>query len=174
MPQKTSELRENTEISNYGSDNFESRMTHWAYMFNTQVALIEVDIKSGEIKVLDVISVNDVGKVLNKKIIEGQIHGGILQGIGYAITENFAIEKGFNKTNSFSNYEIPTADFTPNMKSFLLEIPHPNGPQGVKGFAEGPSISTAPAILNAFYDATKKRILDTPANKERVLQVLET
>ena len=150
-----------------------SRPTHWAYSYNTQVAVIEVDIETGSIKVLKVISVNDVGKAINPKVIEGQVHGGVMQGIGYALCEEYQINNGQNLTNSFSKYIIPTIDFVPEIIPIIIEVPHPNGPYGAKGFAEAPSMATAPAVLNAIYDAIGIRITKLPANKESILKALK-
>lgn len=170
-PPETTALLEN-EASHYGKSDFKSRITHYAYAYNTQVAIVEVDIDTGEVQVLTIISANDVGKILNKKIIEGQIHGGVVQGIGYALLEEYIIENGWNKTDTLNKYKIPTPMHTPEIISVPVEVPHPFGPQGVKGFAEAPSMATAPAILNAIYDAIGERIVDLPAKKERVLSAI--
>ncbi len=160
------------EPSHYGQPDFESRPTHWCYAYNTQVAVVEVDTRSGTVKVLKVISANDLGKVLNKTAVEGQIHGGVMMGLGYALSEQFVVEEGINLTNTLRKCGIPGADAAPEIIPALVEVPHPEGPLGAKGFAEAPSLATAPAILNAIYDATGVRIRDIPADKKRILAAL--
>ena len=170
---KTATLLEG-EVSQYGKPGFESRMTHWAYIFTTQVAVVEVDMDTGEVKVLKVVSAHDVGKAINPKVIEGQVHGGVVWGIGYALMEEFVIEKGINKTDTLHKYRMPTANHVPEIIPVIIEVAHPFGPQGAKGFAEGSSLAICPAIMNAIYDAIGEgeRITTLPANKERVLKAI--
>jgi CO/xanthine dehydrogenase Mo-binding subunit len=156
-----------------GRTDFKSKVTHVCYAYNTQVAIVEVFPETGEVKVLKVISANDVGKILNRTAIEGQIHGGVIMGLGYALSEQFIVEKGINLTDSLHKVRLPLADMVPEIVPVILEIPHPFGPQGVKGFAEAPSLATAPAIINAIYDAVGVRIDQLPADKERVKKALE-
>jgi CO/xanthine dehydrogenase Mo-binding subunit len=156
------------EKSKYGSADFRPLMTHWCYIYSTQVAIVEVDLRSGDVDVLKVIAAVDVGKALNKRVIEGQIEGGVLMGLGYALSEQFVVEQGFNTTKTLHHIHLPGADKTPEIIPIIVEVPHPFGPNGVKGFAEGPSLATAPAILNAIYDAIGSRITSLPANKDRV------
>jgi CO/xanthine dehydrogenase Mo-binding subunit len=116
----------------------------------------------------------DVGKLLNYQAVIGQIYGGVVMGMGMALSEQFMIEKGVNLTNSLYKVRLPTADKTPKIIPVIVEVPHPLGPQGIKGFAEAPSLATAPAILNAIYDAVGVRIKDTPADKPRVLAAIQS
>ncbi|MDZ4159189.1 MAG: molybdopterin cofactor-binding domain-containing protein, partial [Anaerolineaceae bacterium] len=167
VPSRTAALLETGEASKFGSPDFESRPTHWCYAYNTQVAVVEVDTETGEVKVLKLISANDLGKVINEQAAVGQIHGGVMMGLGFALSEEYVVEKGFNLTDSLHKVRLPTADQTPEIVPVLVEVPHPGGPQGVKGFAEAPSLATAPAILNAIYDAIGARIHTTPATKEK-------
>lgn len=160
------------EKSHYGKPDFKSRMTHYAYSFNTQVAVVEVDVNTGEVKVLQVISANDVGKALNYAIIEGQVHGGVMQGIGFALKEEYVIENGWNLTDSLHKVNLPTASDVPEIIPVIVEVPHPFMPVGVKGFAEAPSMATCPAVMNAIYDAVGVRITSLPAKKEKVLAAL--
>lgn len=171
-PSETAALLED-EPSHYGKPGFESRATHYCYAYNTQVAVVEVNIKTGEVKVLTVISANDLGRVLNRTVVEGQIHGGVVMGLGYALSEEYIVEDGINQTDTLRKCRIPSANMTPDIIPALVEVPHPEGPLGVKGFAEAPSLATAPAILNAIYDATGVRIKDIPADKKRVLAALK-
>jgi aldehyde oxidoreductase len=161
------------EPSHYGKSDFISRMTHVQYAYGTQVVVVEVDTDTGEVKVLTVIASADVGKLLNRKIFEGQIHGGVIQGLGFALKEEFIVENGINLTDSLFKCNIPSANDTPEIIPVLVEVPHPAGPQGVKGFAEAPSLATAGAIMNAIYDAVGVRIKDLPAKKEKILEGLK-
>jgi len=161
------------EASHYGQPGFKSRLTHFCYAYNTQVAVVEADPVTGEVEVLTIISANDVGKILNRQAIEGQIQGGVVMGLGYALSEQFLVEKGINLTDSLYQCRIPNADQVPEIICEIVEVPHPYGPQGAKGFAEAPSLATAPAIVNAIYDALGVRITSLPADKKKVLQALQ-
>ncbi len=173
VPRATHGMLEIGEASHLGKPDFESRVTHWCYAYNTQVSVVEVDESTGEVKVLTIISANDLGKVLNRAVVEGQIHGGVMMGLGMALSEEFIVENGINLTDSLHKVRLPSAADTPDIIPVLVEVPHPEGPLGAKGFAEAPSLATAPAILNAIYDATGVRIKDTPADKKRVLAALQ-
>jgi CO/xanthine dehydrogenase Mo-binding subunit len=124
------------------------------------------------VKVLTIIAANDVGKALNHQIIKGQIEGGVMMGLGYALSEHFLVENGVNLTDSLHKVRLPTANQTPEILPVIVEVPHPFSPQGLKGFAEAPSLATAPAILNAIYDAIGVRITDIPADKGKVRALL--
>ncbi len=159
--------------SKYGQPSFVSQHSQWCYAYCTQVAVVGVDIKTGKVKVLTMISANDLGKVLNRQAVEGQIHGSISQGIGYALSEKFEVKDGFNTTTTLNQLKMPLADQTPEIFPVLVEVPHPDGPQGAKGFAESPSLPTAPAILNAVYDAVGVRMRDLPADNKKILAALK-
>lgn len=161
------------ERSHIGQPDFRSRVTHFCYAYNTQVAIIEADPATGEVKVLKIISANDVGKILNRDAIEGQIHGGVMMGLGFALSEQFLVDNGVNLTDTLRKCGLPTASMTPEIESVIVEVPHPDGPLGVKGFAEAPSLATAPAIMNAIYDALGVRVTDLPADRKRVLQAIK-
>jgi CO/xanthine dehydrogenase Mo-binding subunit/aerobic-type carbon monoxide dehydrogenase small subunit (CoxS/CutS family) len=160
------------EESHYGKSDFKSRVTHVMYSYTTQVAIVEVDTRTGDVKVLTIIAANDVGKALNMQIIKGQIEGGVMMGLGYALSEHFLVENGVNLTDSLHKLRLPTANQTPEILPVIVEVPHPFSPQGLKGFAEAPSLATAPAILNAIYDAIGVRITDIPADKGKVRALL--
>jgi CO/xanthine dehydrogenase Mo-binding subunit len=161
------------EASRYHRSDFESQPTHWCYAYNTQVAVVEVDEATGEVKVLTVISANDVGKAINRQAIEGQIHGGVMMGLGFALSERFVVENGVNLTDTLYKCRLPQPDQTPEIIPIILEVPHPDGPRGAKGFAEAPSLATAPAILNAIYDAVGVRITSLPADKKKVRAAIQ-
>lgn len=161
------------EASRYGQSGFKSRRTHWCYAYNTQAAIVAVDPKSGEVEVLKIFSANDVGRTINRQAVEGQIHGGVMMGLGYALSEQFLVEAGINLTDSLHKIRLPLAGDTPEIVPILVEVPHPWGPKGVKGFAEAPSLATAPAILNAIYDAVGVRIHEIPADRKRMREALD-
>jgi aldehyde oxidoreductase len=173
VPPQTDGMLAVGESSHYGKPDFKSRVTHYCYAYNTQVAVVEADPNTGEVKVLRVISANDVGKILNRQAIEGQIHGGVVMGLGYALSEQFIVENGINLTDTLYKCRIPSADQVPEITCAIVEVPHPYGPEGAKGFAEAPSLATAPAIVNAIYDALGVRITSLPADKKKVLHALQ-
>ncbi len=169
----STQIFEKKYISKWGTSDFRSQPTHFCYAYTTQAAIVEVDPETGEVKVLKVLASVDVGKIISRPAIEGQIHGGVMMGIGMALSEQFLIENGINTTDSLHKIRMPLAEMTPEVVSLIVEVPHPLGPRGAKGFAEAPQLATAPAILNAIFDAIGVRIYDTPADKKRVKEALE-
>ena len=132
--------------------------------FGAHMAEIEVDIELGTVRVLKVTAAHDVGRAINPTLIEGQIEGGVAQGLGMALMEEFFPGKGEN----LHDYLIPTAGDIPPIESILIEDPSPIGPFGAKGIGEQAVIPTAPAILNAIHDAIGVRIHKVPATPDRV------
>jgi CO/xanthine dehydrogenase Mo-binding subunit/aerobic-type carbon monoxide dehydrogenase small subunit (CoxS/CutS family) len=173
-PPPSRQMHEVGMRSKYGQPNFETMPTHACYAYSTQAAIVEVDERTGDVKVLTVVAAIDVGKLLSYEAVVGQIYGGVVMGLGMALSEQFIVEKGINLTDSLHKVRLPAADKIPEIIPVIVEVPHPLGPQGVKGFAEAPSLATAPAILNAIYDALGVRITSTPADKQRVLEALRS
>jgi len=134
------------------------------YGFGAHMAEIEVDVELGTVRVLKVTAAHDVGKAINPTLIEGQIEGGVAQGLGMALMEEFFPGKGEN----LHDYLIPSAGDVPEVDSILIEEPSSIGPFGAKGIGEQAVIPTAPAILNAIYDAVGVRIHKVPATPDRV------
>jgi aldehyde oxidoreductase len=132
--------------------------------FGAHLAEIEVDVELGTVRVLRVIAAHDVGRAINPTLIEGQIEGGVAQGLGMALMEEFFPGKGEN----LHDYLIPTVGDIPPIESILIEDPSSIGPFGAKGIGEQAVIPTAPAILNAIHDAVGIRIRKTPATPDRV------
>ena len=158
--------------SNYDPETGESK-PNFAYGYVAQVAEVEVDTETGEVTVLNFISTNDVGKAINPEQVEGQIEGGVAQGIGYVLTENFIQEEGYVKTDMFSTYLIPSVRDVPiNLKSVIMEDPDPEGPWGARGMAEMPFIPVAPAVVAAVHDATGVWFDEFPLTPERVVKGL--
>ncbi|MBI1800487.1 MAG: xanthine dehydrogenase family protein molybdopterin-binding subunit, partial [Chloroflexi bacterium] len=126
-----------------------------AYGYVAQVVEVEVDTETGQVRLKRVWCADDVGKAINPQLIEGQIEGGVVQALGYAITENFVTRDGHVLTPYFSNYLIPgVLDVPERIESLILEFPDSEGPWGARGMAEMPFIPLAPAITAAVHDAT--------------------
>jgi len=138
------------------------------YGFGAHLAEVEVDIELGTVKLLKLTAAHDVGRAINPTLIEGQIEGGAAQGLGMALMEEFFPGKGEN----LHDYLIPTIGDIPEVESILIEDPSPVGPLGAKGVGEQAMIPTAPAMLNAIYDAIGVRIRRIPATPDRVRAAL--
>jgi aldehyde oxidoreductase len=132
--------------------------------FGAHMAEIEVDTELGTVRVLKVTAAHDVGKGINPTLIEGQIEGGVAQGLGMALMEEFLPGKGEN----LHDYLIPTIGDIPPIESILIEAPSSIGPFGAKGIGEQAVIPTAPAILNALHDAVGIRLRKIPATPDRI------
>jgi CO/xanthine dehydrogenase Mo-binding subunit len=147
---------------------------HISYGYGAQVALIEVDIETGEVEVLKLWAANDVGTAVNPAAVYGQSAGGVVMGLGYALTEEIAHREGRLCTSRFSEYFVPTVfDIPREYVDIQVECPDPTGPYGVKGVGETPLLPTAPAILNALADAAGIEIDDLPAIPERVWRAMQ-
>ena len=125
---------------------------------------LEVDQDLGSVRLLKVTAAHDVGRAINPMLIEGQIEGGIAQGLGFALMEEFHP----GRSENLRDYVIPSAGDLPPIESILVEDASPLGPFGAKGIGEQALIPTAPAILNAIYDATGVRIRQVPATPDCV------
>lgn len=139
------------------------------YAFATHLAEVEVDIETGKVKVKRVIACHDVGKAIHPKNVMGQIIGGVVMGMGFALMEEYIP----GKLTSFVNYLIPTSKDIPEIIPMIVEEREPTGPYGAKGVGEPALIPSAPAILNALADAIGERIFRLPANLERVLEAIQ-
>ena len=140
-----------------------------SYAFGAQIAQIEIDTALGTVRLLRIVAAHDVGRAINPLLVEGQIHGGIAQGIGLALMEDYIP----GRTDNLHDYLIPTAGDVPPIETILIERPDPLGPFGAKGVGEPALIATAPAILNAIADATGNRLTQVPATPDRVLAALQ-
>jgi CO/xanthine dehydrogenase Mo-binding subunit len=118
------------------------------------------------------VAAHDVGKAINPKLVEAQIEGGSVMGVGYALLEEVNVSHGKIGNPNFDAYLLPTALDTPEIYSFIVEDIEPSGPFGAKGVGEPALIPTAAAIANAVYDAIGVRIYSLPITPERVLQAL--
>jgi xanthine dehydrogenase molybdenum-binding subunit len=142
------------------------------YAFATQVAEVEVDMETGVVKVLRVTAAHDVGRVINRMGAEGQVQGGVVMGLGYALSEELQVEGGRVMNPSFREYKLITSPEVPEIDVTLVETDDPFGPYGAKGIAEAPLICTAPAVVNAVRHATGKRFTLLPITPERVFTEL--
>jgi aldehyde oxidoreductase len=140
-----------------------------SYAFAAQAALVEVDTELGTVRCLRIVAAHDVGKAINPQQVEGQIQGGIAQGLGLALMEEFIP----GRTENLHDYLIPTIGDIPPITTILIESPDPLGPHGAKGVGEPALIATAPAILNAIAAATGVRLTQVPATPDRVLAALQ-
>lgn len=143
------------------------------YAFGTQIAEVEVDTETGKVDVLNIIASHDIGRAINKVGVEGQIQGGVAQGLGWALTEEIVLEQGRIKNGNFTEYLIPTALDTPEVTPLFIESFEQTGPFGAKGLGEPALLPTMPAILNAIYDAVGVRITELPASPEKILQAIK-
>ncbi|WP_244277701.1 molybdopterin-dependent oxidoreductase [Mesorhizobium erdmanii] len=134
------------------------------YGYGAQIAELEVDLKLGTVKLIKITAAHDVGKAINPLLVEGQIEGGIAQGIGMALMEEYIP----GRTENLHDYLIPTIGDVPPIQTILVEVPDPEGPFGAKGLGEHVLIPTAPAILNAIRHATGVLITKVPATPTRI------
>ncbi|MBN2306304.1 MAG: xanthine dehydrogenase family protein [Anaerolineae bacterium] len=146
---------------------------NFCYGYMAQFVEVEVDIETGHVDVVRVVSAHDVGKAINPLLIEGQVEGAVVQALGYAVMENLITEGGRILNPYLSTYLIPTIwDIPREVKSVILEYADPRGPWGARGMAEMPFISLAPAIAAALHDATGVWIDRIPLTPETVVMAL--
>ncbi len=143
-----------------------------AYAWASQVIEVEVDVDTGVVRMLKVTAAHDVGRVLNRLGIEGQIEGGIVMGEGYALTEELIVENGVIRNPAFRDYKLVTAPEIPEMDIHFVETMDGEGPQGAKGVGEAPAICIAAATANAIENATGVRIYELPFTPEKVYRAL--
>lgn len=144
-----------------------------AYPFACQIAEVEVDTETGHVNVIHYTAAHDVGRAINPQTTEGQIHGGVTQGIGWALMEDMVVEKGKVLNPDFRDYVIPGPLDIPPIKSILVEPVDPNGPFGAKGIGE-PALNPSPAaVANAIYHAIGVRFTELPITPEKILRALK-
>ncbi len=146
---------------------------NFAYAYVAQAAEVEVDTQTGHVRVIRIVSADDVGKAINPDLVVGQIEGAVVQAHGYALLEEYKTKDGRVLTDQLSTYLIPTIlDIPESVESVLVEIPDPNGPWGARGLGELPLLPVAPVIASAIHDATGVWINEFPFTPERVLRAL--
>lgn len=157
-----------------GAASFESRWNSppTAAFF----AEVEVDMETYEVKVINLVNAQDCGTAINPMTVEGQCEGGIQQGVGYALTEHYSINRDTGKaeTDNFTTYKMPgTLDMPKSTEIIIINKPDPKGPFGAKGVGEPAMVGVAPAIGNAIYDAVGVRITDLPITPEKIFAALK-
>jgi CO/xanthine dehydrogenase Mo-binding subunit len=143
-----------------------------AFAWAAYVAEVEVDLRSYATRVLDFVAVQEVGKVINTTLATGQIQGGVVQGIGWALFEECRFRDGAMENNQLTNYIIPTSDDVPPIRVEFLEAPYAHGAWGAKGIGELPMDGPAPAIVAALEAATGKRPTQVPVTPERLMALI--
>jgi carbon-monoxide dehydrogenase large subunit len=150
--------------------------TNFAFPFGAHIAVVEVDKETGEIQVLRYIAVDDCGKVINPLLVDGQIHGGVAQGLGQALLEEAIYDEGGQLiTGELMNYAIPKAHHVPEIECDRTETPSPVNPLGAKGVGEAGTIGCSPALVNAVVDALSPlgiRHIDMPMTPQRVWRLI--
>jgi CO/xanthine dehydrogenase Mo-binding subunit len=147
---------------------------HVTYGYGTQIAEVEVNTRTGQVRLKNVWAAHDVGQAINPTHVEGQIQGAISQAQGWTLLEDFIIQDGQLRTKSYADYMIPTVyDMPDGIHPLVLEIADPQGPYGVRGLGEMPMLLLAPAILDAIHDATGIWFDRLPVKAEDVLLALK-
>jgi CO/xanthine dehydrogenase Mo-binding subunit len=139
----------------------------------TQIAEVEVDTETGQVHVERIVTAHDVGTVINPLTHQGQIEGGVIQGLGYALMEELGTEEGRISTLTLGDYKMPTMPDIPKLETVLLESPSGPAPYQSKGIGESSNVPIAGAIANAVYDAVGVRITSLPITAEKVLRALK-
>ncbi|HQP91789.1 MAG TPA: molybdopterin-dependent oxidoreductase, partial [Candidatus Omnitrophota bacterium] len=143
------------------------------YGFEAQIAEVEVNKKTGVVKVLKMYDVHDIGYPINPDSVHGQIEGSIVMGIGYTLYEDLKFSEGRVVNPSFSKYRMPRSIGIPEIESVFIETKDPQGPFGAKGMGEASLLPTAAAIANAIHDAIGVRIKELPITPDKVLKALK-
>jgi carbon-monoxide dehydrogenase large subunit len=150
--------------------------TNFTFPFGTHIAVVEIDRETGDVKFLRYVAVDDCGKVINPMLVEGQIHGGIVQSIGQALYEEVVYdEQGQLVTGTLMDYALPKAAHAPRFELERTETPSPVNPLGIKGVGEAGTIGATPAIVNAIVDALSPygvRHVDMPVRPEAVWKII--
>jgi CO/xanthine dehydrogenase Mo-binding subunit len=144
-----------------------------SYAYITQACVVEVDPKTGKVKVLGVFAAHDVGRAINPQKIEGQVEGSCLMAQGYALSEGYPMEQGFPKARTYGALKVPTILDSPMVRTLIVEKPDPAGPFGAKGISEVATVPLTPAICNAIYDAVGIRIYVLPATPAKIMTSLQ-
>jgi len=142
-------------------------------MYAAHVARVAVDPETGEVRVLDYLAAQDVGFAINPAEVEGQIIGGVTQGLGWALYERYVYdENGQLLTSTLMDYALPQSTEVPRIIPLLVEVPSPLGPFGAKGVGEPPVVPVGAAIANAVFDAVGVRVPDLPITPERLFKAM--
>jgi carbon-monoxide dehydrogenase large subunit len=146
------------------------------YPFGTHICVVEIDPENGQLQIIRYLTVDDCGRVINPLVVEGQVHGGITQGLGQALFEGVVYDESGNLiSGSLMDYALPKAHFLPSYETNRTETPSPLNPMGVKGIGEAATIGSTPTVVNAVVDALSHlgvRHLDMPLTPEKIWQAL--
>jgi xanthine dehydrogenase D subunit len=142
---------------------------HVAFAFAAHRAVVDVDTELGLVKVVEIVTAQDVGKAINPQAVEGQIEGGIAQGLGLALMEEIQVAGGVVRNPSFTDYLIPTVLDMPPVRVDVLELGHPDSPYGLRGVGEPPTISSTPAIVAAVRAASGRPLTRVPVRPEHIV-----
>jgi xanthine dehydrogenase molybdenum-binding subunit len=143
------------------------------YTFGVHGVRVKVDEETGKVEVLEYIAAHDVGRAINPLLLEGQVYGGVVMGLGYALSEEVMMKDGKNMNANFRDYKLFTAKDAVKILAPVIETPDDDGPFGAKGIGEPGCVPTAPAVANAIYDAVGVRITTLPITPEKVLAALK-
>jgi CO/xanthine dehydrogenase Mo-binding subunit len=155
--------RPTTDLDELGQGN-----CHTAFAFVAHRAVVDVDPGLGLVRVVQIATAQDVGRALNPLSVQGQIEGGIAQGLGLAVMEEIVLEDGRIRNASFTDYLLPTALDAPEVVATLVEEPDPQAPLGAKGVGEPPCIAATPAIVNAIADALGRPLRRVPVRPQDI------
>lgn len=151
--------------------------TNFVYPFGAHICVVEIDPETGEVAIKRYVAVDDVGRVINPMLAEGQVHGGIAQGVGQALWEGAVYdEHGQLLSGTFMDYAMPKARFFPRIESAFTETPSPVNPLGAKGIGEAGTTASPPAVVNAVMDALKPfgvKHLDMPLTPEKIWRAMQ-
>jgi CO/xanthine dehydrogenase Mo-binding subunit len=142
---------------------------HVAFLFAAHRAVVDVDVDTGLVKVVQIATAQDVGKAINPLAVIGQLEGGIAQGLGLAVMEEVQLKDGAVRNASFTDYLLPTMLDMPPVVCDLIEFPHPDAPYGAKGVGEPPTISSTPAIVAAIRAATGRALERVPVRPDDIV-----
>ena len=143
---------------------------HFAYCFAAQAVILDVDEKTGKVHVQKVIAASDTGRPVNPHAVEGQIEGGVVMGLGYALSEECKLEKGLLVSDTYGKLGVRRIGQTPAIESIIIENPHAEGPYGAKGMGELPLSTGAPAVVHAIHDALGIWITSLPVTPQKILE----
>jgi len=145
---------------------------YWPYAFGTQIVELDLDTQTGKVTLQRIIAAHNVGKALNPNNVLGQIYGGIVQGIGMALMEEFQFDEGKPISLNFDSYKIPRTTQVPPIEAVVMEIPEATGPYGAVGIGEPSTVPTAPAITNALAQATGLEFNSVPVTPDTILKTI--
>lgn len=146
---------------------------HFAYCYGVQAAMVAVNEETGRVRVLKIIAAHDVGKAISRKNCIGQIEGATVQGLGYALSEQYVVKDGYPQTTRFRDLGLQRLNDLPEIVPILVEQPHPFGPYGAKGMGELAISPTAPAVANAIHDAVGVWVDELPITPEKIRAAIQ-